>query len=225
MKEDNSAFVAQAFNSNQGQEAIEGSILFERLRLRFVAPNLTLEFPLARLAIQRDETTAGRLCLSGPDQPDWVICTFDARILQHRSMLQQPFTRNQIRALDSPGEFKRRLKITLGVLGGFAVVAVVISALTGIMVRALVARIPPQWEQQLGDNLMADLKQTETFVQDTQLLARVDRAVAPLLNSLPKSDLQYKFYLLEDPMPNAFALPGGHVLVTTGLLALAHRPE
>ena len=30
---------------------------------------------------------------------------------------------------------------------------------------------------------------------------------------------------METPLPNAFALPGGHVVVTTGLLKLVQRPE
>jgi len=88
-----------------------------------------------------------------------------------------------------------------------------------------VARIPPQWEQQVGDDLMAELKTTETFVQDPKLLAKLDQGVAPLVRALPNNQLQYKFYLLEERIPNAFALPGGHVVVTTRLLEMSERPE
>jgi predicted Zn-dependent protease len=34
-----------------------------------------------------------------------------------------------------------------------------------------------------------------------------------------------KFYIANDPVPNAFALPGGHVVVNTGLLQMADKPE
>jgi predicted Zn-dependent protease len=53
----------------------------------------------------------------------------------------------------------------------------------------------------------------------------LDRAVKPLTDSLPQAQIPYKFYLVDDPEPNAFALPGGHVVVTKGLMELAERPE
>jgi predicted Zn-dependent protease len=77
----------------------------------------------------------------------------------------------------------------------------------------------------MGDAALAELKQEETFISDTKLLAKLDQAVGPLVSALPKTASQYKFYLMQHPLPNAFALPGGHVVVTTGLLEMAARPE
>src|SRR5882724_1193677 len=225
MSEDNSTFAAQAFHSSSDLEPIEGRIAFDRVHLRFLSRDVNLELPLVRLQIDRDAATAGRLCFSSPEHPDWVLGTFEARILHHPSLKQQPNTRNQIRELETPGELKRRLTITFGLLAGFGVIALVASMLTGIMVRALVSKIPAEFEQQVGDELMAEVKQHATLVQDPKLIARLDRAVAPLINSLPKTKIQYKFYVMLEPMANAFALPGGHVLVTTRLLEIADRPE
>ena len=39
------------------------------------------------------------------------------------------------------------------------------------------------------------------------------------------SAYDYRWYLAESPEVNAFAIPGGHVVVYTGLLRLAHGPE
>lgn len=216
-------FAAQAFNASN--DPVDGTITFNRLHLCFASPKATLELPLARMKIEKDSATEGRLCFSSPEQPDWVVCTFDARILQYQALRQQPNTRNQIRALENPRELKRTFIITFGVLGAFGLVALLVIALSGLMVRALVSRISPQFEQQVGNDLMAELKQTETFTQDPKLIAKLDRAVAPLINALPKSQIQYQFYIVEDPTANAFALPGGHVLVTARLLELADRPE
>jgi predicted Zn-dependent protease len=33
---------------------------------------------------------------------------------------------------------------------------------------------------------------------------------------VPSRGIEFKSYILDNPLPNAFALPGGHVLVTTG---------
>jgi beta-barrel assembly-enhancing protease len=219
------SFVAEAFSAALGGEALAGRIVLDRRRLRFESPAFTLEILLTQLQIDMDESTAGRICFRDPGHQDWTICTFDPRILEHGALRQQPHTRSQIRELQGSSELKRRLKLTLGVLGAFAVVAIMVSVLTGMMVRALVARVPLRWEQELGDKLLQEVKAKKTFLEDARLMARLTNAVAPLVTALPKGELQYRFYIMEERLPNAFALPGGHVVMTTGLMDLADRPE
>jgi beta-barrel assembly-enhancing protease len=48
---------------------------------------------------------------------------------------------------------------------------------------------------------------------------------APLIEVLPKDGTEFKLHVMDEEEPNAFALPGGHMIVTTGLLRLADRPE
>jgi Zn-dependent protease with chaperone function len=225
LSEHKPGFVAHASNPHQGTEAVAGKIIFDRWRLRFESSAVTLEIPLTRLEIEVGEPGEGGVCFSDPELAGWTICTFEADILKAGPLLQQSHTRHQIKEFQSHGDLNRRLKITLGFMVGFAVVAFMVSVLMGMMVRSLVASIPPKWEQELGDGRMAELKQEHTFVQEPKLLAKLDRAVAPLIAGLPASQTQYTFYLLEEPLPNAFALPGGHVIVTTRLLELADRPE
>jgi predicted Zn-dependent protease len=223
VSKDESTFDAQAFNSRS--EVASGKLTFDRLRLRFSSEQINIEIPLTRLDIQKDSESEDRICFSTPDQPDWLICASDIRVLQHPCLRQQPYTRNQIRVLETSVDLKRRLTLTLSVVIGFALLALIVSSVTGIVIRTLLAKVPPEWEQQVGDELMAELKEKETFVRDPGLLAKLDRAVAPFIKSLPPSAAQYKFYILQEPIPNAFALPGGHVLVTTRLLELSDRPE
>jgi beta-barrel assembly-enhancing protease len=225
LKEETPAYVAEAYNVKLGTEPVGGQLTLERLRLQFISEQVRIEIPLGRLQIQKDDAEGERICFSSAEQPDWVICTSDSHILRHAYLQQQPHTRDQIRAFGATNEIKRRVTLTLSVIGGFALIAVLISALTGIAVRAALKRIPPEWEQQVGNDLIAEMKQEETFIQDIKMLARLDQAVAPLLNSQSSNSLEYKFYILQDPLPNAFALPGGHVIVTTRLLELAERPE
>lgn len=225
MTADNLTFEAYVSHPSLGDEVVWGRIIFEGWRLQFHSERTTFEIPLVKLRIEREESGTAGIALCDPAQPDWVIHTLDEKILEHGPLLHQPHTRNQIRALQSGKELKRRLKLTGAFLAGFALVALVVSMLMGIMVRVLVARIPVEWEEELGDQAMADLKKEATFVDDPVAMTNVMRAVAPLLRVVPNHGLQYKFYLMDYPLPNAFALPGGHVVVTTSLLKLTDRPE
>ena len=199
--------------------------MLDRHRLRFQSPQIVIDIPLAQLTIELDPEAGNQVSLSQPDQPDCLIQTFDLRLLEHSALLQQTHTRNQIRAIQSYGDLKRRLKITLWCLGGFAATALLVLSAMGLMVRALVARVPAQWEQDLGDTLLQEVKGEATFITDSNAQARLEQAAAPLIKALPKTDIEYKFYIIEEPFPNAFATPGGYVFVTTRFLEVADRPE
>ena len=225
MTEDRPAFNGWVSHPSLGEEVVWGRIVFEGWRLRFESERVTREVLLVKLRIARDEAVEGGIVFCDPEHPEWLIHTLDQRILQQGPLLQQPHTRNQIAELEGGKELARRLKIVGAFLAGFALLALVVSMLMGVMVRSLVARVPVEWEQELGDSAMAELKQKETFIEDAKLQTNLVQAVAPLLRAVPTNALGFKFYLLQSPHPNAFALPGGHVVVTTRLLELADRPE
>jgi beta-barrel assembly-enhancing protease len=225
LTEANLAFNGYVTHPSLGEEAVQGTITFAFWRLRFQSETATAEMPLSRLMIERDRAGDGRILFSDPEQPDWSVFTFDKSILERGPLLQQPHTQHQIRDMHGGRELNRRLKVTFAFIVAFALGAMVVSMLTGLMVRALVARVPVEWERDLGDGLMAEIKENEVFIDDKKLKAQLDRAVAPLLPVLPKSGAELKFYIIESPMPNAFALPGGHVLVNNSLIKLCDRPE
>lgn len=56
----------------------------------------------------------------------------------------------------------------------------------------------------------------------TELKAVVAEIGAKLAAHTERPDVQYKFFVLDSPDVNAFALPGGYVYLTRGLLALAN---
>ncbi len=225
MTQGTSAFAAYVSHPSLGDEVVWGRIVFEGWKLKFESEDVMLAIPLVRLRIEQEEEGAGALAFSDANDPEWVVHTEQEEILEQAPLQQQPHTRNQINALQSGDEIKRRLKIIGLFLGGFAALAVVVSMLMGMMVNVIVARIPLQWEQELGDKVMAELKEKETFVDDSAMYTNLVRAVTPLLAAVPTNTLGYKLYLLREPLPNAFALPGGHIVVTTSLMEMADRPE
>jgi beta-barrel assembly-enhancing protease len=225
LTDERQGFDGYASHPSLGEEAVQGKIVFAFFRLRFVSDAATVEMPLSRLVIEKGSRGDERIFFCDPEQPDWFISTFDNRILESGPLLQQPHTQHQIRDMQGGHELGRRLKVTFAVLGGFIVAAMIVWMLMGLMVRMVVARVPPQWEKELGDSVMAELREHEVFTNDVKLKAKLDLAVAPLLRVLPKTGTEYKFYLIENPLPNAFALPGGHVMVNDSLIRMADRPE
>src|SRR5690606_18715333 len=57
-------------------------------------------------------------------------------------------------------------------------------------------------------------------VDDPALQAYVQRLGEEIARDSERPELPWTFGVLDDPTPNAFALPGGYVFVTRGMLSL-----
>lgn len=221
----NQTFEAHASHPSLGNEVATGSIFMDRWTFHFQSDVATLEIPMARLQASFGEREDERIYFSDPAQPEWSIFTTDQSILENRCLADHSAVRGQLGRVAGRRELSRRLIITGWVMGACVAAAWLGSAATSLMVRSLVARIPPEMEQKLGDALVEELQVELTFVDDTNRVAQLAALAEPLTKAASGGKTEFKFHLLEDADPNAFALPGGHVFVNTGLLKLADRPE
>lgn len=219
------SFEAFAFHPSLGNEVVTGRIVFEFRLLRFVADGLRRDLPIDALKVEAGEGQGGRISFRDPAEPDWLIYTFDWDILEHRALASRTNVRAEIENRLTQKELWRRVRLVLIFLGGFTLLAWSVSVGTGFMVRSLVARVSPQWEKQFGDQVFSDLTNEVLLVHDTNLEAQVSAIVAPLLAALPPNGVPIQLHIVDDDEPNAFALPGGHLIIHTGLLRVASRPE
>ncbi|MBE0539779.1 MAG: M48 family metallopeptidase [Verrucomicrobia bacterium] len=225
MNEAHTGFVAHAFNSSLGSEMIVGRIFLDRWRFHFRAADVTLDIPLPRLHVELPEGEDERVYFHDPAQPEWKIITPDRGILGSPALASAENVRSQLSRIVTRRELSSRLKITLACLAVCVVAAGLGWLAAGFMVRSMVRNIPAEWEQKLGDSLMKSLQEEVTLVDDSNQVARVTAAAAPLLRVLPGGRARFTFHLVQHPEPNAMALPGGHIIVHTGLLEIVDRPE
>ena len=81
----------------------------------------------------------------------------------------------------------------------------------------------PQSEASIGASQHDAIVQEYGGLYGNQSLQNYVSAVgAKVAQNTERSDVAYHFYLLDSPVVNAFALPGGYVYVTRGLLAVAN---
>ncbi len=225
MSKPHQKFEARAFHPELGNENLEGTILFTSLALRFESSAAILEIPLRRLAVEIEQPGNERILFSDPQQPGLQISTLDPSILELRSVPQLTVLWHQLNARLTRRELSRRMKL---VLGFFAVCGLLLwlgMLATGAMVRSVVGKVSPEFEKQYGDAIWQELKLKMQFADDTNQSAPLAAMAAPLLRALPANRTQWQFHVVTNEYPNAFALPGGHIIIFTGLLRLAERPE
>lgn len=80
-------------------------------------------------------------------------------------------------------------------------------------------------EVQMGEAVAKRVEQEYKLVHDPELLARLDRIAVRVAAQSDRKDLVYRFHIVEEKEPNAFALPGGIIYVTSGLLTMAKSDD
>lgn len=75
-------------------------------------------------------------------------------------------------------------------------------------------RLTDSEEMRLGDDLMRSID----WIGDRDATARAIRVAGPMLPHVRRHGIVYRFHAIAAPLPNAFALPGGQIMVTTGMM-------
>ena len=82
-------------------------------------------------------------------------------------------------------------------------------------------------EEELGELYVELIKKDPTFslVENQELDSIVEIIGTRLLDGLDETRYEYKFFLAETEMINAFTLPGGNIVITTGLINFCESAE
>ncbi len=119
---------------------------------------------------------------------------------------------------------RRRFAVTMAVIAG--VLALLIGGSVAIREagRAAVDNLPVSIDKRMGDLAYESMSMQGRPVKDAEL----QKAVETIMNRLGAGTddaFSYRVHVLDAPITNAFALPGGIIVVYTGLLGAAETPE
>jgi predicted Zn-dependent protease len=107
-------------------------------------------------------------------------------------------------------------------------IAVVVAAYVWLLpaVAGLLAlRVPLAWEVDLGNAVADELAPVGEVCDDPRLAAAVDGIVSRLAASIGDSRYQFRVSVVDDTLVNAFAAPGGRIIVMRGLLQATATSE
>jgi predicted Zn-dependent protease len=83
----------------------------------------------------------------------------------------------------------------------------------------------PSREASVGKQAAAQVAEEMGLVEDPALLAYLRQVGARVAAHSPRKDVPFQFAIANMPETNAFALPGGYIYVSRGLLALARSED
>jgi beta-barrel assembly-enhancing protease len=167
---------------------------------------------VVKWAGQKGEQT---LYLKDPD----VIRAFRETVPDHLSL---PFAR----AAERVRQVRHRHRLVWSLVGGgiFAVVLGVWFA-SDLLVEIAVSRIPVEWERKLGESAYRDFLSHQEVMKDGPAVVAVGEMTQRLTQHIINNPYGFEVTVVKSDMINAFALPGGYVVVFTGLMKKAESGE
>jgi len=94
-----------------------------------------------------------------------------------------------------------------------------------LLVRMAVAQISVEWERPIGEAARGQFLAGQTVVKEGPAVAAVQDITKRLADQIPNNPYKFEVTVVRSDVVNAFALPGGYVIVFTGLLKKAEGPD
>jgi predicted Zn-dependent protease len=96
--------------------------------------------------------------------------------------------------------------------------------LLGNFIRSAYA-LTTEEERKMGKRVLVEIEKEANLVKDLATQAFVEKLGYSILDQVGPTPFEFKFYVITALEPNAFAIPGGYIFVTTGLLVLAENEQ
>jgi Zn-dependent protease with chaperone function len=136
--------------------------------------------------------------------------------------LDRPFEQ----AAERVRHMRHRRRLVWSVVGG-TLLALIVGLWFGsdLLVRLAVERIPVEWEEKLGEAAYRDFLGHQDVMKEGPAVAAVQEITQRLTQQIPDNPYKFEVTVVKSDVVNAFALPGGHVVVFTGLIKKAESGE
>ena len=136
--------------------------------------------------------------------------------------LSQPFEQ----AAERVRQVRHRHRVMWGTVAG-SIMAVALGLWFGadLLVEMAVSRIPVEWEQKIGEAAYKDFLSHQDVMKEGPAVKAVEEMTQRLAEQIPNNPYKFQVTVVKSDVVNAFALPGGYVVVFTGLMKKADSGE
>lgn len=219
----NSEYEGGAFHPELPNGKAGGSVVIDTAMISFKSHNISFQLPLDEIEVKLGGAADRLVFFSHPAYPDQTIYSRDVNILNAPQFKSQPVVRRQRKTIQ-----RYRLKKRFGLFAACALVIAVFGSaylLKDPFVGLVANRLPPELEDTLGKNIISQYRADHIFVESGEVDQQLNHLIEPLITAIASDRYDFKFYIVKDPSLNAFALPGGHIVIHTGLIVNASRAE
>lgn len=212
-------YKANAFVPDAKARVCAGAIQISQEGVRFQSPDATGLLPLSGLVVRRGGHNGEQIFFEHPEAPGWSIYCSDAALVSDPVLMSVPAFAQALRSAK-----RSRTATPAPVLFGIALLAVFLGGLVLLWMQkdriaeTVAERIPVSWEKQFGDRVFEQMEREGGMLTNSAWAPAVSNITSRLLPVAARSGYDFQFHIKQDTNVNAFAIPGGHVVILTGLL-------
>lgn len=217
---------ASAFTPQTGAKVLTGTLTVTFEGLRFQSGAVTGVMPLSGLVVRRGGHNDEQIFFEHPQLPGWSIYSSDAALGKDPVLAANPAHARQFK-----GAERSRRATPKPVLIGLAFLGLMLAGLIFLWTQKdtiaeyIANRIPISWEASFGDRVFAQFENDGKMLTNSVWAGPVSNITSRLLPVVSQSGYEFKFHIMQDTNVNAFAIPGGHIVILTGLLEEAESAE
>jgi len=216
-------YPCQGIHSSLANGRASGQLTICQTHLLFVIKGERICINFAGLEISQGGASDRLIFFTHPAHPQWRFYCSDRSLLKNSILKGHPHLNNVMSRARNKRKFNWLLLacvvllcvlVPLGLLGSM-----------GMASKMLAGQVPIEWEEKLGSSSFAQYSLQSEIMDQQQAKLLLAPLVQPLLTALPDKRYDYKFYISDDPQLNAFALPGGVIVINSGLIFAADSAE
>lgn len=216
-------YAAQAFYKGFSGGKAAGQLKVSATDIVFSHPDQQVTIPRQGAVIKLGGASDRLVFISHPHFPEWTLYTSDRSILRDPALAADPVINTQL----SKARRKRTVNhsVLWGVVALVFLVPVLLITRMDLLTGLAVTQVPVEWEMSLGESVFAQYQLNEPMLDDEAATQQLTALAKPLLDELADSPFEFQLHIAESSELNAFALPGGIMVINSGLILAADSAE
>jgi beta-barrel assembly-enhancing protease len=202
---------------------VSGNLIIKNNGVFFESVEINYQISLLNLSINAGGAANRFVFFVAKNEKDISIYTSDKKVLKNPILVSNSYFKKEIK------QSKSVLNKTLR--GVFIICFIGVLFIGGLylfkdrMVESLANQVPVSWEKEAGDKLFTTLSLNYHFIKNDSLKKEFIKVASPLFKEIEQHGYKIDLYFVKDSEINAFALPGGKVIIQTGLIENAKSWE
>ncbi len=200
-----------------------GEITCTTSEIQFVSEDFQYSIKLNNASIRAGGAGNRFVFLTEKGQDSISIYTSEKSILKDINILSNPHFIQEISS--SKKTLNSSMTALYIVLGSLILIIGGLFFFKDKMIEKVAKQVPKEWEKTAGDKLFSTLSLQYHFIKNDSLKKEFLKVADPLFSQIEKEGYAIDLYFVQNPTINAFALPGGKVIIQTGLIQNAKSWE